>query len=190
MGDAPVMETKLFGGTALGVMPKWDGMDKWPVTPELLSNPMDPESSTISFKQSSILGTTWDSGKGVTFIVTVPVTTVNKATSIKLTLHSAQATMTLSADRKSATAGMLGGVLNTEEFVAEVKKVGYLLGYCGNPLFDGLITSIRQASDIMTDGTQDPNKTCDGISMGLGFEMAEALLGPVGMPMPMGMACP
>jgi len=190
MGDFPVMTTKLFGGTNLGMMPKFDGTDKWPVTPELLSDLKDPESSTIIFDKSSVIGTAFDSGKNVTFILTVPVTTVNKSTSIKLTLHSAQATMTLAADRKSATAGIIGGVLNTEEFVAEVKKVGELLGLCGSPLFDGLITQIRQASDIMTDGTQDPNKTCDGISIGLGFELSEALISSVGQAMPVGSACP
>lgn len=188
-GDAPQFVTKVFGGTPLGMMPMWDGMDKWPVGPELLSDPMDPQSSTIIFDKSSITGEMFDSGKGVTFILTVPVFTQTNKTSLKLTLHSAQMTMTLAADRKSAT-GMIGGVLNTEEFVAEVKKVGALLGLCGQGLFEGLLTQARQASDIMTDGTQDPAKTCDGISMGLGFEMSEAQIGEVGPPLEVGMACP
>jgi hypothetical protein len=98
--------------------------------------------------------------------------------------------MTLSADRKSATLGTIGGVLNTEEFVAELKKVGALLDLCNSSLFDSLITQVRQASDIMSDGTQDPTKTCDGISMGLNFEMGQAQLGDVGPVMPMGAACP
>jgi hypothetical protein len=190
MGDVPVMTTKLFGATSLGMMPKFDGTDKWPVTPELLSNPMDPESSTIVFPVSSVKGTMFDSGKGQTFILTVPVSTQSMSTSIKLTLHAAQATMNLAADRKSATGGMLGGVLNTEDFIAEVKKVGALLNLCGTALFDGLITQIRQASDIMTDGSQDPNKTCDGISIGLGFDMGVAQLGNVAQAAQMGMACP
>jgi hypothetical protein len=42
----------------------------------------------------------------------------------------------------------------------------------------------------MADGSQDPSKTCDGISMGLGFEMNEAQLGDVGPANPVGMACP
>jgi hypothetical protein len=190
-GDAPVLTTKLFGGTSLGSKPAFDGTDKWPVIPELLSNPMDPESSTIIFGQSSVIGTTFDSGKNQSFILTVPIYAQQGGakTSIKLTLHAAQATMTLAADRKSATAGMIGGVLNTEEFVAEIKKVGFLLNLC-NSLLDNLITQIRQASDIMTDGSQDPSKTCDGITMGLGFEMKEAQIGVVGPTTPVGMSCP
>jgi hypothetical protein len=188
-GDVPLMTTKLFGGTTLGAAPKFDGTDKWPVAPELLSNPMDPESSTIIFGKSSVTGSAFDSGKNETFILTVPIATKTTTTSIKLTLYAAHTTMILSEDRKSATSGMIGGVLNTEEFVAEIKKVGALLGICDTALFTNLVNQIRQASDIMADGTQDPDKECNGISMGLGFEMKEVLLGDVGKAAPIGKSC-
>ncbi len=42
----------------------------------------------------------------------------------------------------------------------------------------------------MSDGTQDPTKTCDGISIGLGFEMTLAQRGGVGPAKPTQMACP
>lgn len=189
MGDVAQFTTKLFGGTKLGKVPKFDGTEKWPVAPELLSDLMDPDSSVIRFEKSSVKGSTFDTGSKETFILTVPVMTQTKSTSIKLTLYSARTTMILSADRKSATGGMIGGVLNTEEFVAEIKKIGALLGLCDGSLFTNLVNSVRQASDIMADGTQDPNKTCDGISMGLGFEMKEVLLGEIGPPTPVGMTC-
>lgn len=189
-GDAPVLTTKLFGGTALGMPPKFDGTDKWPVEPGLLSDAMNPESSSILFPNSSVKGATFDAGKNGTFILSVPIKTTTKSTSIKLTLYSAQLTMKLAEDRKSGTEGMIGGVLDTEEFVAEIKKLGFLLGLCGSPLLEGLLNQVRQASDIMTDGSQDPNKTCNGISMGLGFEMYEAQLGSVGEANPVGMTCP
>lgn len=188
-GDVPSFTAKLFGATNLGSTPKFDGTDKWPVTPELLSDPMDPESSTVVFGQSSVIGSTYDSGKNETFILTVPLKTQTASTSIKLALYAARTTMTLAADRKSATKGTIGGVLNTEEIVAEIKKVGALLGLCGTQAFDNILQEVRQASDIMSDGTQDPEKTCDGISMGLNFEMKEALLGGVGPATPVGMAC-
>ncbi len=189
-GDVPLFTTKLFGTTALGSVPKFDGTDKWPVTPELLSDPMDPQSSTVVFSESSVKGTAFDSGKNETFILTIPLKTPTDSTSIKLTLYAAQTTMTLAADRKSATKGIIGGVLNTEELVVELKKVGDLLGYCGTQVFDNILEQVRQASDIMADGTQDPDKTCDGISIGLGFEMKEAQIGSVGPESPAGMACP
>ena len=188
-GDVPSMTTKLFVGTPLGMTPKFDGTDMWPVAPELLDNPMDPMSSSIVFANSSVMGSTFDSGTNQTFLITIPLTVQGMATSIKLTLYSARTTMTLSADRKTATGGMIGGVLNTEEFVSELKKVGYVLNLC-NSLLAGLITQARQASDILHDGTQDPTKTCDGISIGITFEMASVQLGIVGPAAAVGMSCP
>lgn len=188
-GDAPNFTTKLLGGTSLGTPPKFDGTDVWPIEPGLLSDPMDPLSSTILFQGSSITGDVYDAGKDVTFIISVPVKTMTDSTSIKLTLYHARITMNVAPDRSSATSGMIGGVLNTEEFVAELKKVGFLMGLCSNPLFDNLLKQVRQASDILADGTQDPTKPCDAISMGLGFDMGGAQIGDVGPANPVGMAC-
>jgi hypothetical protein len=189
-GDAPTMTTKLFVADPLGTMPKFDGTDQWPVAPELLNDAKDPNSSMIVFPNSSVTGTTYDTGTNQLFIITIPLSANGNTTLLKLTLYSARATMTLSADRKTATGGMIGGVLATEEFVAEVKKVGFLLGLCTSTILPGLITQVRQASDIMQDGTQDPTKTCDGISMGITFEMAAVQLGSVGPAQPMPMTCP
>lgn len=188
-GDVPQFTTQLFAGTTLAMAPKFDGTDKWPVEPGLLGDPMDPTSSTILFPNSSIKGVTFDAGTDGQFIISVPVRTMTDSTSMKLTLYGAHINMNMSADRKSATGGMIGGTLNTEEFVAEIKKVGFLLQLCGNPLFENLVTQVRQASDILADGTQDPTKECDGISMGLGFEMSAAELGDVGPANPVGMSC-
>jgi hypothetical protein len=189
-GDDPMFTTKLFAGETIGTPPKWDGTDKWPVEPDLLNNPKDPESSSLVFTNCSLSSGMFDGGKNGTIILTIPVTTQGQSTSLKLTLYAARLTMNLAADRKSATGGMIGGVLNTAEFVEQVKKVGYLLELCNNALLADLLTQVEQASDIMSDGTQDTTKTCDGISMGLGFDMMAAEIGDVGPPAPMGSACP
>ena len=47
------------------------------------------------------------------------------------------------------------------------------------PLLDGFASSIRKSADILADGTQDPNRTCDAISIGLGFEAVAAKVGAV-----------
>ena len=44
----------------------------------------------------------------------------------------------------------------------------------------GRAPELIQASDIMQDGTQDPTKTCDGISIGIGFEARVVQLGAAG----------
>jgi hypothetical protein len=42
----------------------------------------------------------------------------------------------------------------------------------------------------MSDGTQDTSKVCDGISIGVGFEMKEVQIGEVGPPTTPGDICP
>ena len=72
------------------------------------------------------------------------------------------------------------GVLDTDEFIKEIKKAIYAI----NPLFCGLTGQVepqmRQASDILVDGTQSAAKTCNGISIGFGFTMKQMQLGGVG----------
>ena len=52
-----------------------------------------------------------------------------------------------------------------------------------------IIEQVKRASDIMVDGTQDPTKTCDGISVGLGFEAQAGALGNPVVVLPVAM-CP
>jgi hypothetical protein len=191
-GDATMLTTKAYAGTSLGAPPKFDGTDQWPVAPEFLSNPTDVESSTLVFPSCSVAGAAFDTGGQASqaLVLNIPFQTNGMTTSLKLRLYDAHVTMTLAANRQSATGAVIGGVLDTEELVLEVKKVGYLLGICNNAIFPSLITAVRQASDIMSDGTQDATKTCNGISIGIGFEAKQVQLGGVGPATPAMMACP
>jgi hypothetical protein len=67
--------------------------------------------------------------------------------------------------------GTIAGVINTEDFVANVSNTAGAVdpAFCSPGTKDTLINAIREASDMLSDGTQDPNKTCDAISIGLGF---------------------
>ncbi len=188
-GDDPSFNTKVFAGTPLPSPPKWDGTDKWPVEPDLLNDPTNPESSSIVFNGCSVIGQTFTSGVNGVLVLTVPVNLNGMSTSLKLTLNDAKITMTLAADRQSATGGMIGGVLNTEDLVAEADKLVYLLGECGTSAQTQIETLIRQASDIMADGTQDPTKVCNGISVGFGFDMKPAQIGSVGPAAPPVVTC-
>ncbi|HVH42301.1 MAG TPA: hypothetical protein VM925_08150 [Labilithrix sp.] len=68
--------------------------------------------------------------------------------------------------------GTIAGVINTEEFVQAITSVAgrFDKSLCGgSDLVKDIQGRIREASDMLSDGTQDPSKTCDGISIGLGF---------------------
>lgn len=174
--DQPSLVTRLYGGSDLGGPPAFDGKDCWPVTPELLTNASDIKTSTVIFDKSSIVGNKWSSGAAQTLKLTVPA----GGATITLTIHKAQVTLNLSADHKTATGGLIGGVLDTDEFVTEVKKAIFAI----NPAYCALVgtveKNIRQDSDIIKDGSQDKTKTCDGISIGFGFSMNEVQLGGIG----------
>lgn len=70
-----------------------------------------------------------------------------------------------------ALEGTIAGVIRTEELVDGIGKVAGNINtsLCSGSTIEGIKDSIRAASDMMANGTQDPNSTCDGISVGIGF---------------------
>ncbi len=81
--------------------------------------------------------------------------------------------------------GTIAGVIDTEQFISELAKVAgsFDTSLCSGSTFDSIAQQIRQASDIMSDGTNgDPSKTCDAISIGLGFNGHGVTLGDVAAP--------
>ncbi len=69
-----------------------------------------------------------------------------------------------------AARGTIAGVLDTEALVAELTEVAgrVSLSLCGSA-FDGIADELRQAQDILSDGSNAPGVSCDGISIGIGF---------------------
>jgi len=176
--------TKLYGGATLldammmPVAPKWDGSDTWPVVPELLNNPMDISSAKVQFDKSYLVDNTWVSGSKGTINLNLSV----QGFTLSLTVAAALISVDLSADHKTGTKGTIAGVLATDTLTSELKKVagGFDPTLCMGPTIDSIIAQIEQASDIMRDGTAgDPTKTCDGISIGLGFDVAAVQLGKI-----------
>ncbi|MCC6554681.1 MAG: hypothetical protein IT372_17040 [Polyangiaceae bacterium] len=170
--------TKLHRGTSLGHPPLFDGSDAWPVDPDLLVDPADIESAKNVFAASSITDNVYRSGPEASFTLYIPMGGFVMA----LPIRHAELVMAVDPDRKGATFGSLGGVLDTEEFAAEFRKaIGALNpSLCEGSTMDSIMNQIRQASDILSDGTQDPAAICNGISIGLGFEMRAVTLGGVG----------
>lgn len=100
---------------------------------------------------------------------------------LHLRIHHAIVAMELSPDHKTATNGTIAGILATEELIGTLQSaVGqFAPDLCAGSAIDSVLTQWRQASDIGVGGTQDPTKTCDGISIGLAFEGAATEVGPV-----------
>jgi hypothetical protein len=176
------LNTKLYGGGDLLAAPKFDGSDKWPVIPELLSNPADITTAKVQFPSAYVVNNTWVSGSKGEVLLNLSVS----GFTLSLPIGSAVITMELSADHKSATKGTIAGVLPTDTLTAELKKIAGAFdpSLCKGPTIDSIVSQIEQASDILHDGTQNKDTECDGISIGLGFDAGIVQLGAIDPPAP------
>jgi hypothetical protein len=186
------LTTKLYGGAkfvdAMGMdaLPKWDGTDMWPVVPELL-NGGDVNNPIVQFPNSYVTkdpksgARTWVSGGKATIKLNLSVAGFTLGLDINSALISAE----IPSGNKKATNGTIAGIINTEQLISELAKIAgsFDKNLCPpSSTFDSIAQEIRQASDILSDGSQDPEKTCDGISIGLGFDSDQVQLGKVADP--------
>jgi hypothetical protein len=173
------LTSKIYTGTPLGAPPKFDGSDCWPVAPEGLSNPNSLTSAKAVFPMGSVAINHWDTGPTN---ATVAIQMKLGGITIHLDIHHAHLSMDLDPDHQGAQTGQLGGVIDTTQIVTEVKKVAGAFdpSLCKGATIESILTQLAQASDILKDGTQDPTKTCDGISIGLGFTAKALSLGGIG----------
>jgi hypothetical protein len=181
------LTTKLYGGANFreannDMPPKFDGTDMWPLLPELLKDPADPASAKIVFPQSYVVNNTWVSGTKGTVALALSI----QGFSITLNINSAVITVDLDGERKAGTNGTIAGVIETEALISEISKVAAAFdeSFCdpNSPTLQSILNQLRQASDIMKDGTQDAAAECNGISIGLGFNAKAVQLGPVAAP--------
>jgi hypothetical protein len=185
LGTGPTQDAipaKVYGGAYLDVPPNFDGNDCWPVTPESLSDATDIESAKASYPASTNNLNHWDSVSTGDIDLTLQVLGYQG----HAVIHHARVVMDFDPDHNGTQKGIISGVLDTEEFVAAINKLmqSFDPANCTNGTFVQMIdTQIRQASDIMKDGTQNASATCDGISIGLGFRAARVQFGTIGDPL-------
>lgn len=168
---------KIYAADSLPAAPAFDGSDCWPVAPTSLSDESDFESANISFPNAKMVSYELTTGTGEIELA-VPLF----GTSLRFTANHARIVIQFDTDTATPPRGIISGVLDTDEFIEEARDVlGYLdSSMCSGPSFEAVAASIRRASDIMKDGTQDSGSTCDGISVGLGFTLSSAGYGGLG----------
>jgi uncharacterized membrane protein YgcG len=171
------LPTRLYAGGTLPTAPKWDGTDSWPVVQELLNDPTDIKSSKVRFDTAYVTSHTWVSGSPGVVNLSLAVA----GFSLTLTISEAILTMDIDPSRNEATGGVIAGILETEPLINELRKIAgsFDEGLCTGTTFDSLADQLRQASDMIAAGDQDPSKECDGISIGLGFDAKPVLLGDI-----------
>lgn len=94
-------------------------------------------------------------------------------------LQHVQVAMSVAAGNGAVTSGTVSGVLRTADARTWVSLWAQSVStsFCYASAGEAITSSIEQASDIMEDGSNEPGKTCDGISVGLGFDGVAVQLG-------------
>ena len=172
----------IYEGTDKGSPAAFDGSDVWPVAAESVNGSVGAPKAT--FSGSYVSGGVWVSHGNLDVVLPI----ITQFYTLLLPIHHAVITMHIHGTGTGATAsdGTIAGVVDPKAFDGWIWTVLPLDPYgCRPEDFNNLAQSFRFAADIMSDETNgDPAKTCNAISIGIGFEGTAASLGAVAPPAP------
>jgi hypothetical protein len=122
--------------------------------------------STMMFKDAFV-----ENGTFITQTAPDPLVLDLNFNGVPIELHVHDSTITF--DHTAPTDlmnGTIAGVLDTQEFVSALQAVAgqFSTALCGTA-FNGIAQQLTQASDIMNNGANAAGPTCNGISVGIGF---------------------
>ncbi|CAN5152084.1 hypothetical protein BH09MYX1_BH09MYX1_20920 [soil metagenome] len=170
-------KTRFFSGLPLGKTPLFDGTDEWPVADESVTDG-DLQKPISLFPASTLDGTTFDTGPNATgpsgsVLVQIEIST------FRIPIRKMRVRGTVTAD--GVTNGIISGVIRTDELIGEMKRVLGTVNtsFCQGSQLAAITQQIKQLQDIMDDGTQDSSKSCNAVSVGLGFDGKKIRLGAV-----------
>lgn len=177
--NACATSSSFFLGGNLGQTPKFDGTDVWPIDAISLLDPTKTDSAKCMYSSTRIEGNVVQAGPPSQFDFIVNVS----GFTMVLPVRKSRMAFTLEPGLGGIVEGQIGGVIRTEDLVQEMKRIAAAFDviFCDptSLILQSILIQVRQASDIMVDGTQDPTKECDGISIGLGFTMKPVTTGNV-----------
>lgn len=163
------LTSQLFTSGAYGNgTPAFDSSTDWPVlSTSVVDGTSIASGSTVQFSTSYITDGVFVSGTASNAIT---VLFSANGVSMPIIIHDPVITFT-HPSHSLAAYGVLSGVLDTQEFIDALQVVAGQIStsLCGSA-FDGIAAQIRQAQEILGDGTNVVNVPCDAISIGLGFE--------------------
>ncbi len=131
-----------------------------------------------TFSQGAFQGGNWASG-AASGVLRVRLGSGTGA-AFALDLHHARIRLVTGS---GTPRGTISGVLDTEAFIDHVRETLGPFVSCDASAIEGILNQLRQGSDIMADGTQNPASTCNGISVGLGFTAREEPVGDFAAPL-------
>jgi hypothetical protein len=185
------LTSQLFtSGTYGNGTPAFDSSTDWPVLSTSVNDGKTIASgSTVQFASSYVSNGIFVSGQSGSAIT---LQLAAGGVSMPLTIHDAVITFS-HPSHAVASYGVISGVMATQEFIDALQKVAGLIStsLCGSA-FQGIADQIRQAQDILQNGTNAQNVPCSAISIGLGFDAVlvhdptQVVTAPPGPPDPCG----
>jgi hypothetical protein len=176
-GDGSNVQGVWLNGAALGHSPTWDGTDVWPIDSSSVANG-DWMQANVRFDDGYVVGGTYvsapRSGAGAVTIGSL-LEAIPEDQSLDpwhVPVTQVQVSVDLAPDGMSVTGGVLSAIMQGDKVYAQFESM------CCNNLCS-IPQQLEQAADILVDGTNRQGVTCDGISLGIGFEATRVVLGPV-----------
>ncbi len=171
-----------------GTVPTWDLSTHWPIAPQSLScypsggtdnctASTDPiTAADVKFPAAFQTGGIFVNGTPADITLSLPM----GGQALVVNLHDAVVSFSPQMPG-SVTNGAIAGVLNTEELIAALQQVAGQIStsLCSGSAFQSIASQIEQTSDIVVSGSTVTNTagvTCNGISIGLGFDATEIAL--------------
>ncbi len=168
-----------YTGAALPNPPLWEGSDAWPVAPSSLEDAGNLDSAKVASPSAYLAGNVWVFMPEAALELELPL----DPTVLRLRIQRPIVTLELAPDRQSGARGVIAGVLDRDEMAEEAARIlaFFNAGTCSdNSLLEDARRMVRWSADILLDGSQDTDRECDAISIGLGFEAHAVALDGVG----------
>ncbi|MFI5298340.1 MAG: hypothetical protein ACHREM_09600 [Polyangiales bacterium] len=162
---------RLFRVTSMpaGSTPLWDGTDVRVVSSDSVAG-ASLATPIAAFPHGYITGNVWVSGPATDTLLLLPA----DGTSLPFPLKSVVLSVPLSADRLSASGATLAGALPVANIADVVDPVASAAGFCpGTSFYESIVGRIQQVPDLVIGAPNLQNivDTCDGISVGIGFDL-------------------
>jgi hypothetical protein len=167
------------GPNASTAVPTFTTADNWPVDPSYVAgatagSPLPtPITSSVTFSGAYDVNGTFVSGSYTNVTLTLTVSGQQISVPVQHAIITFQNPGVLDGGSTSATnlsGGIIAGIVKATDLVNSISAVAGNFGICSGSTLMSLQASILKSADIMVDGSYQPTTTCDGVSIGIGFD--------------------
>ncbi|HET8938239.1 MAG TPA: hypothetical protein VFN67_32570 [Polyangiales bacterium] len=85
--------------------------------------------------------------------------------------------------------GLAAGRVMGDDLIMSFRQIGLCPGVGLDGFYDSVVDYIKTNSDLLSDGTNDPERACDAMSFGIGFEASQLTTGKVANATPIVECC-